>query len=78
MHAGRHPTPLSLECPSLKPERQNGVKLDTGWQRYFRTVKKSDKVVRHPQQVTQDQFSLVSEKVFGIYEDNFAINIELF
>jgi hypothetical protein len=27
--------------------------------------------------VTQDQFSLVSEKVFGIPEDNFTKNIEL-
>jgi hypothetical protein len=42
------------------------------------TVKRVDEVVRHPHLVTKDQFSLVSEKVFGIPEDNFTINIELF
>ncbi len=42
------------------------------------TVKKVDEVVRHPHRVTQDQFSLVSEKVSGIPEDNFTIIIELF
>ncbi len=41
------------------------------------TVKKFDEVVRHPHLVTQDQFSLVSEKDSGIPEDNFNINIEL-
>jgi hypothetical protein len=46
------------------------------WKSY--TVKKVDEVVRHLHRVTQDQFSLVSEKVFGILEDNFTINIELF
>ncbi len=33
---------------------------------------------RHPHLMTQDQFSLVSEKVFGIPEENFTKNIELF
>ncbi len=42
------------------------------------TVKRIDKVVRHPHRVTQDQFIKVSEKVSGIPEDNFNINIELF
>ncbi len=42
------------------------------------TVKRVDKVVRHPHLVMQDKFSLVSEKVFGISEENFTINIELF
>jgi hypothetical protein len=42
------------------------------------TVKRVDEVVRHPHLVTQDQFSLVSEKVFGIPEEIFTINIELF
>ncbi len=42
------------------------------------TVKKFDEVVRHLHLVTQDQFTLVLEKVFGIPEDNFTINIELF
>ncbi len=42
------------------------------------TVKKFDEVVRHLHLVTQDQFRLVSEKVFGIPEENFTINIELF
>jgi hypothetical protein len=42
------------------------------------TVKKVDEVVRHPHLVTQDQFSLVSEKFSGIPEGNFTINIELF
>jgi hypothetical protein len=42
------------------------------------TVKKIDEVVRHLHLVTQDQFSLVSEKDSGIPEDNFIINIELF
>ena len=42
------------------------------------TVKKFDEVVRRLHRVTQDQFSLVSEKVFGIPEKNFTINIELF
>jgi hypothetical protein len=41
-------------------------------------VKRVDEVARYPHLVTQDQFSLVSEKVSGIHEDNFAINIELF
>ncbi len=39
------------------------------------TVKKVDELVRHPHLVTQDQFSLVSEKVSGIPEDNLTINI---
>jgi hypothetical protein len=42
------------------------------------TVKKFDEVVRHLHLVTQDQFTLVSEKVFGIPEENFTKNIELF
>ncbi len=42
------------------------------------TVKKVDEVVRHLHLVTQDRFSLVSEKVSGIPEDNFTINVELF
>ncbi len=42
------------------------------------TVKKIDEVVRHPHLVTQDQFSLVSEKVSGIPKGNFTINIEPF
>jgi hypothetical protein len=42
------------------------------------TVKKVDEVVRHLHLVTQDQFSLVSEKVSGIPKGNFTINIELF
>jgi hypothetical protein len=42
------------------------------------TVKKFDEVVRHPPRVTQDQFSLVSKKDFGIPEDNFSKNIEVF
>jgi hypothetical protein len=42
------------------------------------TVKKFDKVVRHLHLVTQDQFSLVSEKGSGIPEDNFIKNIKLF
>jgi hypothetical protein len=42
------------------------------------TVKKFDEVVRHLHLVTQDQFSLVSKKVFGIPADNFTINIKLF
>ena len=42
------------------------------------TVKRIDEVVRHPHRVTQVQFSLVSEKVSGIPEDNFTINIKLF
>ncbi len=42
------------------------------------TVKKFDEVVRHLHLVTQDQFTLVSEKVFSIPEENFTKNIELF
>jgi hypothetical protein len=42
------------------------------------TVKRVDEVVRHPHLVTQDQFALVSEKVFGTPEDNLTKNIELF
>jgi hypothetical protein len=42
------------------------------------TVKKFDEVVQHLHLVTQDQFTLMSEKVFGIPEENFAKNIELF
>jgi hypothetical protein len=42
------------------------------------TVKKFDEVVQHLHLVTQDQFSLVSEKDSGIPEDNFKINIDLF
>jgi hypothetical protein len=42
------------------------------------TVKKFDEVVRHLHLVTQDQFTLVSEKVFGSPEENFTKNIELF
>ncbi len=42
------------------------------------TVKKVDEVVRNPHLVTQDQFSLVSEKASGILEGNFTINIKLF
>jgi len=42
------------------------------------TVKKFDEVVRHLHPVTQDQFSLVSKKDFGIPKDNFNINIEVF
>ncbi len=42
------------------------------------TVKKFDEVVRHLHLVAQDQFTLVSEKVFGIPEENFTKNIELF
>jgi hypothetical protein len=42
------------------------------------TVKRVDEVVRYLHRVTQDQFSLVSEKVSGIHEDNFTVNIELF
>ena len=41
-------------------------------------VKKVDEVVRHQHLVTQDQFCLVLEKIFGIPEDNFTINIKLF
>jgi hypothetical protein len=40
--------------------------------------KKVDEVIRHPHRVTQDQFSLVTEKVSGTHEDNFTINIEFF
>ena len=41
---------------------------------------KVDKLVQHPHRVTQDQFSLVSEKEndSGIPEDNLHINMELF
>jgi hypothetical protein len=42
------------------------------------TVKKIDEVVRHLHLVTQDQFSLVSEKLFGIPDDSFTKTIELF
>ncbi len=42
------------------------------------TVKKVDEVVRQLHLVTQDQFSLVSKQVYGVPEDNFTINIELF
>jgi hypothetical protein len=44
------------------------------------TVKRVDKVVRHPPLVTQeqDQFTQVLKKVFDIAEENFTINIELF
>jgi hypothetical protein len=42
------------------------------------TVKKFDEVARHPHLVTQDQFSLVSKKDFGIPEDNFSKTIEVF
>jgi hypothetical protein len=34
-------------------------------------LKKVDEVVRHLHRVTQDQLSLVSERVSGIPEDNF-------
>jgi hypothetical protein len=42
------------------------------------TVKRVDKVVRHPHLVTQDQFTQVSEKVFDIPAEDFTINIKLF
>jgi hypothetical protein len=42
------------------------------------TVKRDDEVVRHPHRLTQDLFSLVSEKVSFIPEDNFTTIIELF
>jgi hypothetical protein len=42
------------------------------------TVKRVDKVVRHPHLLTQDQNTQVSNKVFDIPEENFTINIELF
>ncbi len=45
---------------------------------YHCTVKKFDEVVRHLHLVTQDQFSLVSEKDSVIHEENFNIDIELF
>ncbi len=44
----------------------------------YYTVKKFDEAVRHLHLVTQDQFSLVSEKDSGNPEDNFKINTELF
>ncbi len=42
------------------------------------TVKRVDKVVRHPHLVTQDQNTQVSNKFFDIPVENFTINIELF
>jgi hypothetical protein len=42
------------------------------------TVKRFDAVVRHPNLVTQDQFTQVLKKVSDIPEENFTINIELF
>ncbi len=42
------------------------------------TVKRVDKVVRHPHLVTQDQFTQVSKKVSNIPEEDFTKNIELF
>jgi hypothetical protein len=61
------------------------MSLISNWQLIFLvsksnpcTVKKFDEIVRHLHLVMQDQFTLVSEKVFGIPEDNFTINIELF
>ncbi len=50
--------------------------FETSWMTC--TVKKIDEVVRHLHLVMQDQFTLVSEKVFGIPEENFTKNIELF
>jgi hypothetical protein len=41
------------------------------------TVKRVDKVVRHPHLVTQDQNTQVLNKVSDISEENFTINIEL-
>jgi hypothetical protein len=42
------------------------------------SVKRVDEVVRYPHHVTQDQFSLVAERVLGIPEDNFTTNIKFF
>ncbi len=42
------------------------------------TGKRVDEVVRHLHRVTQDQFSLVSEKVSGIPEDNNTMNMKIF
>jgi hypothetical protein len=44
----------------------------------YSSLHRVDEVVQYPHQVMQNQFSLVSEKVSGIHEDNFTINIELF
>ncbi len=47
------------------------------WEKSY-TVKRVEKVVRHPHLVTQDQFTQVSKKVSDIPEENFTINIKLF